>query len=92
MSLFKFLIFFSLFAFADNICAQELYPLADNASNVPKGVCGLRITNTSFKENGTLRNLSVLRGMFGITSKWSAYLSASASNHHDHDFPKDLVT
>ncbi len=43
-------------------------------------------------ENGTLRNLSVLRGMMGISSKWSASISISASNHHNNDLPKNLVS
>ena len=74
------------------LAAQELYPLADNASNVPKGVCGLRLMNNSFIENGTLRNLSMLRGMIGISAKWTASLSVSVSNHHNADLPKNLVS
>jgi hypothetical protein len=74
-----------------SLSAQELYPLADNASNVPKGVCGLRLMNNSFIENGTLRNLSVARGMIGLTSKWTATFSVSVSNHHAADLPKNLV-
>lgn len=82
---------FCLFLLLSPLRAQELYPLADNASNVPKGVLGLRVMNNSYVEAGTLRNLSVLRGLMGISSKWTAALSVSVSNHHSAVLPKNLV-
>ncbi len=75
-----------------SLFSQELFPLSDNASNVPKGVLGLRVMNNSFIENGTLRNLNVVRLMYGMGSKFSIYASWSASNHHGVNFPNNLVT
>jgi len=77
---------------SSSLSAQELFPLNDNASNIPKGILGVRIHANTFIEAGTLRNLNVLRAMYGITSKWSVYCSASLSNHHGTTFPKNLVS
>jgi hypothetical protein len=71
--------------------AQELFPNNEPASTLPKNVLGLRTFATSYNEYGTLRNLFVLRAMYGITPKLTVMISGSESNHHGDLFPPNLV-
>lgn len=71
---------------------QELFLHNEPASSVPKGVFGARIFGESFKEISSQRNMLAIRLMYGITPKLSAYLTATGSNHHGKNLPKDLIT
>ncbi len=71
--------------------AQELYPLTESASSVPKKALGLRLFNHSYSEtNNQLRNLFGLRIMYGLTPRLSVYIMPTVSNHHSKDLPPDF--
>jgi hypothetical protein len=79
------------FLIAFNSFGQELFPLNESASSVPKGVLGVRIFTQNHKEVDRNRSLDALRIMYGLTSKLSITLTGSISNHHDTKLPPDLV-
>jgi hypothetical protein len=83
--------FFIFFLSAYNSSGQELFPLNEPASSVPKGVLGVRFFTQNFKEVDLNRSLNVLRVMYGATSKLSVILTGSVSNHHDTKLPPDLI-
>lgn len=74
------------------LLSQELFPLNEPASNVPKGVLGLRALDESFMDISQMRNLFGLRVMYGLLPRLSIYATASVSNHHSRDFPANLVS
>ena len=82
------LIFFGLHL----LKAQELFIHNESASNIPKGVLGIRLFGNSFNEISVRRNMFALRWMYGVTPKLSLYLSTSFSNHHGAKLPDDLIT
>jgi hypothetical protein len=86
-TLLAFILFFSI-----SVNAQELFPLNEAASTVPKGVIGVRIFGESFKEINTQRNMGAIRLMYGLTPKLSIYLSTATSNHHGNHLPSNLIT
>jgi hypothetical protein len=71
---------------------QELYPLNESASSVPKGAIGVRVFTQNYNEVSTTRSLHVLRIMYGLTPKLSVMVTGSLSNHHSKKLPPDLVT
>lgn len=77
--------------FAWTLSSQELYPLSEPASSVPKGVVGLRVISEQYKEVNTVRSLQALRVMYGLTAKLSVMATASVSNHHNRQLPPDLI-
>lgn len=86
------LFFFLFFIASPSFFAQELYPLNEPASNVPKGVLGLRAMGESFKEVNQFRNQFSLRAMYGILPRLSVTATLGISNHHDKNFPANLVS
>jgi hypothetical protein len=70
---------------------QELFPLNEPASSVPKGVVGARAFTQNYKEGNTARSLEALRVMYGVTSKLSVTATGSISNHHNRRLPSDLL-
>lgn len=83
------IIFLSLWI--TDAAAQELYPLTEPASTVPKQVLGVRIFNQSYLEpNNIYRNMTGLRLMYGATSKLTVMMNATVSNHHSKDLPPDF--
>jgi hypothetical protein len=72
--------------------AQELYPLNEPASTLPKNVLGIRYFSESYKEADLLRHSSLIRMMYGINSKLSMMVTLSASNHHGKTLPTNLIT
>jgi hypothetical protein len=71
--------------------AQELFPLNEPASSIPKGVFGLRAFTQNYPENNLTRSLYAFRVMYGATSKLSVMATGSVSNHHDRKLPPDLI-
>ncbi|WP_118976144.1 hypothetical protein [Taibaiella koreensis] len=67
--------------------AQELFPLSEPASNIPKGALGVRLYSEAYNEVGQLRMMSSLRLMYGLTPRLSVYLTGIASNHHGRKMP-----
>ncbi|HSY77651.1 MAG TPA: hypothetical protein VK890_12375 [Bacteroidia bacterium] len=72
--------------------AQELFPLTEPASTVPKGVLGLRGINETYQEYTQTRQLYAARIMYGLTSKLTIEITGAESNHHDTLLPKNLIS
>ncbi len=72
--------------------AQELFPLTEPASSMPKGVLGLRGMTEFYKEITVLRQMYAARIMYGVTSNLSVEVTGAASNHHDTILPNNLLT
>jgi hypothetical protein len=71
--------------------AQELFPLTEPASTMPKQVLGARIMSQQYLEpNDQYRNMTGIRLMYGVTSKLTVMLNATVSNHHSKDLPPDF--
>lgn len=85
----RLLIILSL-AFVLPVHAQELFPLSEPASNIPKGVLGVRLFSEAYQEVNQLRNMTALRLMYGVTPKLSVYLTGIASNHHGRKMPVEF--
>lgn len=83
-------IIFLLF-FVSSINAQELYPHVEPASNIPKGVLGIRLANEGYNEINQFRTQQSLRVMYGFTPKWMATASFNFSNHHGKALPADFI-
>ncbi len=77
---------------ATSIDAQELYPICEPASNVPKGTLGVRVFDESYKEVSIYRHMFGIKLMYGLTPKLSIYVSACMSNHHSPVLPVGLTT
>ena len=74
-----------------NAEAQELYPLSEPASSVPKGVFGLRALSEQYKDADQLRTMQYIRFMHGVTARLSVYVTAAFSNHHDRKLSPNLI-
>lgn len=85
------IVMFCICVQVSNCAAQELYPHAEPASNIPKGVLGMRVANEFFNEVTQLRSLQNYRFMFGLNSKIMLTESFSFSNHHGKYFPSDFI-
>lgn len=83
-------IYFFLLTVALPCVSQELFPLNEPASSVPKNVFGLRVFNQNYKEIDLTRSMYAIRVMYGVTSKLSVLMTGSISNHHDRKLPPDL--
>jgi hypothetical protein len=70
--------------------AQELYPLTEPASNVPKGALGIRMFAESFNEVDRIRNLFALKIMYGVTPRLTVIATPNASNHHSKELPPEF--
>lgn len=71
--------------------SQELYPHVEPASNISKGVLGIRLFNEGYNEMTQFRSLQSLRFMFGLSPKWMFTQSINFSNHHGKKFPDDFI-
>jgi len=86
---------FSGFVFGLSVlpmAGQELFPNTESASTVPKGVLGVRVFDETYREVDLLRNLFVLRLMYGVLPKLTVMANASMSNHHGIEFPPNLAS
>lgn len=71
--------------------AQELYPMAEPANNIPKNVLSIRASDQVYTEiNNIHRHLFGLRFSYGITSKLTLSATGTVSNHHSKDLPSDF--
>ena len=73
-----------------NLFAQELFPLAEPASSVPKNTLGVKVFSETYKETKQWRFQNGIRLMYGVTPKLSVYLTALASNHHGDKMPSEF--
>src|SRR5260221_1377067 len=83
--------FFILIVLARLASAQELFPLNEPASSVPKGVVGIRVFSQNYKDLGANKSLEGIRVMYGLTSKLSLIMVGSISNHHNRKLPLDII-
>lgn len=79
--------FFSL-----SLEGQELFPIADNASSVPKGVCGIRMLDEGYPEKKLLRNVAGLKVLYGISPRLSANITGTISDYHQRTLPFDFIS
>ncbi len=84
------LLFFIILSYS--LKAQELFPIEEPASSVPKGAIGLRVFDEGYKEAGIFRNVIGLKVLYGITSKLSVYATGTVSNYHEKTLPYDFIT
>ncbi len=80
-----------LFALS-SVFSQELFPVHEPASNIPKGVFGIRGVSESFKEIALARNQFAAKIMYGITANWEVEAQTDFSNHHASTLPVNLVS
>lgn len=78
--------------FSISIKAQELFPHNEPASNVPKGVFGIRAFYKTYPEVDLMRKMYALRVMYGLLPRLTVMGTISVTNHHGKDLPPDLVT
>jgi hypothetical protein len=71
--------------------AQEFFPNADPASNPPKGVLRLKLSNEIFQEITQLRLQQGYSFIYGISSKFELEQTLSFSNHHALTLPGDFI-
>jgi hypothetical protein len=71
--------------------AQELFPNAEPASNVPKGVLRLKLANEVFTEITQLRLQQGYSFIYGLSSKISLEQTLNFSNHHDLTLPYNFI-
>ncbi len=83
---------FSFFINLPSFFSQELFPLNEPASNVPKGVLGIRGIGETYKELDQYRNQYSLRVMYGLLPRLSVMATVGISNHHGKNFPANLVS
>ncbi len=72
--------------------SQELYPHNEPASTIPKGVLGIRQFNESYKDLNIFRNMFAMRLMYGLLPKLTVMATIGVNNHHDKNFPSNLVS
>jgi len=71
--------------------AQELYPLGEPASSIPKNVLSVKAFGLGYKEASIARSLTGIRLMYGATSKLSVYATATFSDIHGRSLPFDFI-
>lgn len=71
--------------------AQELYPMNEPASTVPKGVLGVKIMSETNSEVRRIRNQFAARFQYGLTSRLTVWAQPMVSNHHGKELPNDMI-
>lgn len=88
------IVFFIISAsvFPISLNGQELFPHNEPASNVPKGVIGIRPFFKTYPEVDVMRRMYAFRIMYGLLPKLTVMGTISVTNHHGNDLPPDLVS
>ena len=87
-----FIVLFTLHSSLFTLCeAQELFPNSEPASNVPKGVLRLKLSNEVFEEITQLRLQQGYSFIYGFSSKIELEQTLNFSNHHDLSLPYDFI-
>jgi hypothetical protein len=84
-------IFIYCIIFVCTVSAQELFLRNEPASNVPKGVLGVRLMAENYSELGSPKNMFGMRAMYGISQKLTGIVNIVTTNHHDKILPRDLI-
>lgn len=71
--------------------SQDMFPHIESASNLPKGVLGIRVYSEMYQEFAQFRNLQSVRFSLGLTSRWMITQSFNFSNHHNKSLPSDFI-
>jgi len=71
--------------------SQELYPLTQPASTLPKNTLGVKAFYEGYDESGTMRNIFNLRLMYGLTSRLTVMATGILSNYHGKYLPFDFI-
>ncbi|NNE29879.1 MAG: hypothetical protein HKN16_09590 [Saprospiraceae bacterium] len=77
--------------FFSPVIGQELFPMNEPASTVPKGVLGVKVLTESYNEIRRIRNQASLRVQYGLTGKLTVWAQPMISNHHAKSLPADMV-
>jgi hypothetical protein len=82
-----------LFMVSSTLFGQELFPHAEPASTMPKGVFGTRFFYDRYKEQSSnrIKESYHWRFMYGLTSRWTVMTTIGVSNHHYKEFPTDVL-
>ncbi len=86
-----FYLLFLLFL-SQQVKAQELYPMTEPASTIPKNTLGIRFFGNTYNEVNRIRNLFALKVMYGLTSKLTIEAIPNISNHHNKELPPEFPT
>lgn len=70
--------------------AQELFPMTEPASNVPKGAVGVRLWGETYNEVNRIRNLFAVKVMYGLTPRLTVIATPNMSNHHSKQLPPEF--
>ncbi len=84
-------VFFLFICFSIQSIGQELFPINEPASTVPKNVLGIKFMSETNRELETIRNQFAVRLMYGLTPKLTVWAQPMVSNHHDQFLPNDLI-
>lgn len=74
----------------DSLQSQELFPLSEPASTMPKGILGVRLSGHYHYKYKTLGHREMIRLLYGAGSRLTVMLTAAGSNFHVTSFPDDL--
>lgn len=87
-----FLLFFILLLLPFSGRSQELFPIAESASNIPKGALVVKLANEAYEDISQLRFWQGYTFTYGINSKLSISQTYSFSNHHPFEqLPSDFI-
>lgn len=90
-SIVRGILIFLLLVYSTGLSAQELFPLNEPASTMPRNVLGVRAFSQHYKEvKNQHRNLYGLRMMYGLTPKLTVMVGGTVSNHHSKSLPPDF--
>lgn len=64
--------------------------MTEPASNVPRGVWGVRFFDESYNEVGYRRDLAGLKVMYGLTPRLTLIATGTVSNHHNKTLPPEF--
>jgi hypothetical protein len=84
-------VFIILCIVCSTITSQELFLRNEPASNVPKGVLGVRLFGETYNELGSQKNMFATRIMYGLLPKLTVMANIAGSNHHNKILPRDLI-
>jgi hypothetical protein len=84
-------IFITFSIICSSLYSQELFLRNEPASNVPKGVLGIRLFGETYNELGSQKNMFATRIMYGLLPKLTVMANIATSNHHNKILPRDLI-
>ena len=80
------------FLSVSEVNSQELFPLNEPSTQIPKGVLGVKFINEYYKEFDKHRHLQGYRVMYGLFRNATIMTTATFSNHHSRNLPYDITS